>query len=170
MDLLFHFLANILACVLVNHGLEMKLKFRTLILFSIVALLIDIDHLLLYTGYSILDEGLNTSVLHNIFFLFGIVVLIYFLASRVFLVKNEKAINISALFFILLSGHMLFDMIFGRYGVPLFYPLTNRLYVIPRFFEISIGKRFEFPLTTRSSVAWMLYLSLIAIVIKIRKR
>ncbi|MFC2154418.1 metal-dependent hydrolase [Candidatus Altiarchaeota archaeon] len=170
MDLLLHFLMSLIACVIINQSLRLNFRFRILFLYSLISILIDLDHLLLYVGFSIMEVGINTSVLHSVFFLFLVPLVIFLLLRNFSSTSKWKAAVIAMIFWVMWVGHFLFDMIYGRYGIPLLYPLSNKLFTIPSSLEISLQTEFVHPLNSQASIALLLYLIAIWGVIKIGEK
>jgi hypothetical protein len=128
MDALFHLAMSFAGGYILLKGLKVDFRLRELFLLSIIAGLIDVDHI----------TGLRPEVLllHNLIFVIG-VPLALMLIFRHYKKPKHQAFSFAVM--IMLIGHLLADMIVGMYGVPLFFPLYGRLFMIPQswnFIEI----------------------------------
>jgi hypothetical protein len=128
MDALFHFAMSFAGGYILMKGMNADFRLRHLFLLSLVAGLIDIDHII-----SIIPK---TMIAHNLLFIIGLP-LIFFHIFR--LMKKQRMQVFSLVLIVMWIGHLLADMISGMYGVPLFYPLSGGLFLIPpawNFIEI----------------------------------
>jgi hypothetical protein len=128
MDALFHFAMSFAGGYIVLKGLKADFRLWELFLLSIIAGLIDIDHI----------TGLRPEVLifHNLAFAVG-VPLVLIMIFRHYKKPKLQAFSLAAM--VMLIGHLLADMITGMYGVPLLFPLYGGLFMIPQswnFIEI----------------------------------
>ena len=124
MDSLFHFLLAFMACLVV--GLHRKHGLRIVFLFAVIAVLIDLDHWLM--------PGQVIKPMHNLFF-----VVLFPLALFLYFYKYEKKGSIkwqtySLLLLVVLVSHVVVDYFYGsEHGVPLFWPLSDKVYLIPEW-------------------------------------
>ncbi len=61
----------------------------------------------------------------------------------------------------MLFNHIPFDMVYGMYGVPLFYPLSKKLYMLPPL-ELNLFGRPSNPLVSKYGMALLIYFGTIA--------
>jgi len=120
MDALFHFAMSFAGGYILLKGLRVDFRWRDLFLLSVLAGLIDLDHII-----SVLPQ---TLIVHNLTFVLGLPLLL-FLVFRY--MKRDKLQVYSLVVMVMLIGHLLADMITGVYGVPLFFPFYSRLFMIP---------------------------------------
>ena len=128
MDALFHFALSFAGGYILLRGLKTDFRIWHLLAISLLAGLIDIDHIIT-TSPAVLYA-------HNLIFIIGLPLGFFFVFSYM---KNERLKVYSLLFIVMWAGHLLMDMIAGMYGIPLFFPLSGQLYMIPQgwsFIEI----------------------------------
>lgn len=119
MDSLFHFVIS-LAGGFMFLGLA-RTKYDPLHLFalSFLSLFIDIQHLF--------EAFYLYPVFHAIYF-----ALLPLVAALYFHSKNQPALfSYSVLLSVMLFGHLFADMIQGMHGVPLLYPFSTHLFMLP---------------------------------------
>lgn len=150
MDTLFHFVFALVGGYVLVKGLGIRFNPKILVLLSLLSLLIDMDHLMVFMGLS------KTLRLHNLFvvcipiFLFFIFRTIYF-----------------PIFSVMLFGHLIADMVQGIYGVPLFYPFSETMYLIPKNWEIYLGGDPTSPIVSTFGIGIAVYFGLIFLIISI---
>jgi hypothetical protein len=127
MDALFHFAMSFAGGYILMKGMNADFRLRHLFLLSLVAGLIDIDHII-----SIIPK---TMIAHNLLFIIGLP-LIFFHIFR--LMKKQRMQVFSLVLIVMWIGHLLADMISGMYGVPLFYPLSHSFVIAPAGIAIGI--------------------------------
>jgi membrane-bound metal-dependent hydrolase YbcI (DUF457 family) len=129
MDTLFHFIFPIIAALAAR--LNIKHPVKTILGVSFFALFIDLDHFI--------PGPANRALFHNIFVTLLIPLLILFLAFHFKLSRYKKGLILLVLIF--MTGHLFMDMfsnVYGegigitetKYGVGLFYPLSNAKYFL----------------------------------------
>lgn len=150
MDTLFHFIFALVGGYVLVKGLGIRYHLSILIFLSISSLLIDLDHLMTYLG---VYEGLK---LHNLLIVLIPVVLFFIFRDIYF-----------AVFSVMLFGHLIADMIYGIYGVPLFYPFSKATYLIPRQWEIYFSNDPTMPLVSTAGIAILIYLAVISLIVSI---
>ena len=154
MDALFHFVFALVGGYILVKGLGGKYKLTVLVFLSVLSILIDIDHFI----------GVKIPIFHNIFL--AIILPSILLLILYFYKKEWTELHIYIfVFIIMLFGHLLADMIIGMYGIPLFYPLSNTLYMIPRSWEVYLGNGYSRPLASTTGIAMAIYFGLIGFVV-----
>jgi len=132
MDVLFHFALSFAGFYILFKGLKVDFRLWEVFGLSMLAGLIDIDHVIF-----VLPE---TAVLHNLTFVLGLPMLLFFIFRYAKMGEKGKKFQIFALAFsIILIGHLLTDMVTGLSGIPLFSPFYTDLFLIPqnwKFIEI----------------------------------
>ncbi len=91
-----------------------EIKFRVLVLLALISEFPDLSHL----------AG-DLSLLHNIF------VFIPLLGIYIHQRRKENTKIYVVILMLMVYGHLLSDMIFGM-GIPLFYPLSDKMYLLPQ--------------------------------------
>jgi len=116
---------------------------RALLILSLTSLLIDVDHF----------TGLSTLVIHNITVLALTTVAYIYLKTK----KQEKYAAYTLAFTVMLGGHLLMDMTQGMYGIPLLYPLSSELYMMPARWDITLPWDYTSNVISRHGIALLLY-------------
>lgn len=102
-------------------------------------MIMDLDHLLAYHRLAPFKQSLFgnlPSPLHNIFLVLVVCTALYAFLS-LFYRQGRYAYTLAL--GIMMLGSLVLDMVGGMYGIPLFFPLSERLYQIPnwwRFFPV----------------------------------
>ena len=154
MDTLFHFVLALAGGYMLVKGLGVRYNLIVIVFLASLSILIDIDHFI----------GVKIPIFHNIFLAIifpGILLLIVYF-------YNKEWIELQVylfVFMIMLFGHLLADMIIGMYGIPLLYPLSNTLYMIPRSWEVYLGNDPGSPLASTFGIAMAIYFGLIGFVV-----
>jgi len=128
MDALFHFALSFAGGYILLRGLKIDFRLWHLLAISLAAGLIDIDHIIT-TSPAVLYA-------HNVIFIIGLPAASC-MAFRY--LRQERLAVYSLLFTVMWAGHLLMDMIAGMYGIPLLFPLSGHLFMIPQnwnFIEI----------------------------------
>ncbi len=116
---------------------------KTLLVLSIIPLMLDLDHF----------TGLGIQVLHN--------VTVLALASAAFIYlhkkKQEKYAAYMLALTVMLGGQLLMDTVQGMYGIPLLYPLSERLYMMPASWDITLPWDHTSSIMSRYGIALLLY-------------
>jgi membrane-bound metal-dependent hydrolase YbcI (DUF457 family) len=116
---------------------------RALLALSLTSLLIDVDHF----------TGLSTLVIHNITPL-ALTTLAYIYLHRK---KQERYAAYTLAFTVMLGGHLLMDMVQGMYGIPLLYPLSTELYLMPAGWDLTLPWDNTSNIISRHGIALFLY-------------
>ncbi len=128
MDSLFHFIFSIIAGMALD--IDRKYGLKTLIIFALIATLIDVDHICIVNGkISLCDRGIFHSILFAVFLPFLLFLLFYAYEKPKGKIRNQ---TLALLLMILLTGHLICDMLSGE-KVRLFYPITEREFSIPTY-------------------------------------
>lgn len=120
MDALFHFAMSFAGGYILLKGLKVDFRLRDLFMLSVIAAMIDLDHV---TGLP--DQML---VVHSLTFVLGLPIMLFLTFRRT---GHDKLAIYSLALMIMWIGHLLADMIQGLYGVPLLYPFYTGLFMIP---------------------------------------
>lgn len=172
MDVLFHFTLAIFSSYILLEHLKSTYNLKDLILLSIFPFSLDgVTRL-----YRIIHHTLNigphlfSPLSHNIFIGILLPLIIYLIS------QTKKTKIYSLIIMVLMIGHLLSDMItftdingkyiFNEVGIPLFYPLSETLYLIPSpQFTIfnSPGSLF----ISSAGIALSVYFGLILLIIKL---
>ena len=144
MDTLFHFIFSIIVGLSINTRITHKL--RTLIAIAFLSILVDIDHFM--------GAG-SRGTFHNIFF----VLFLPFLMLLIFYVyENKKSIKLqtySLLLLVMLTGHVVGDMMVGG-TVKLLYPFSNTMYAFPQH-TILATSEFYSPVVSGDGLMLLVY-------------
>lgn len=172
MDALFHFVVAIFSSYILlehpksNYNLK-DLLFLSLIPFSLdgVTRLYQIIHHALNVG-----PHLSSDLSHNIFLGILLPLIIYLIS------QTKKTKIYSLIIMVLVIGHLLSDMIplaeingkyiFNEDGIPLFYPLSETLYLIPSP-QFTIFNMPSSLFMSSASIAVSIYVGLIFLIIKL---
>jgi len=133
---------------------------RFLLLLAPLSIIMDLDHALNLHSLRPLRLSLFgnlPSPMHNLIFVLGVCAALY-LILRLFRLPGKRTYPLTLL--IMMLGSLIFDMVGGMYGVPLFFPLSEKLYQIPpwwRFIQVGHSYAIE-PL----GIALLAYFSLAA--------
>ncbi len=162
MDTLFHFTLAIVGAYILMDGLKIRYNFKILFLLSVISLSLDGISLLLHTT-NVMRHDIPLS--HNIFLAIVLPLVIYVTFPK----KGLK--DYSIIIMVLLVGHLVSDMItftdsngisvFNIYGPPLFFPLSDKLYLIPDF---------KFKLISSAGIALTIYFGIIFLILKLKKK
>jgi len=119
MDVLFHFVISLVGGFVFLELTKTRYHPLHLLAITFLSLSIDVQHLL---------EAINIPfIFHGIYF-----VLIPSAAALFFFSRKQMQLAVySSALSLMLFGHLLSDMIQGLYGVPLFYPISNHLFMLP---------------------------------------
>ena len=71
-------------------------------------------------------------------------------------------------FSIMLLGELIADMMAGMYGIPLFYPFSDTLYMIPKSWEIYFFDDCCIKFVSTYGIAMFIYFGVIALIILIK--
>ncbi len=151
MDSLFHFVLSLAGGFVFLELLKVKYQPWHLVAISFVSLFIDIQHLF---------EAFNIPVIFHAFYfaLIPLAAAAYFRSA-----KQPRLFFYSIALSLMLFGHLFADMISGMYGVPLLYPLSHTLFMLPAglvFFGSS-------PVIGSAGIAMALYFALICLAYKL---
>jgi len=142
---------------------EARADFRLPYLFILAPLstIMDLDHALNYHRIKPLKQALFghlQSPLHNLLFVLAACVLLY-LFLRLLQLPGRRMYP--AALGVMMLGSLVFDMVGGMYGVPLFFPLSDRLYQIPHWWRfIPVGHSYA---VEPMGIALAAYFSMVAI-------
>lgn len=120
-------------------GAGMRFKTWHLFLLLPLSMLMDLDHVLSYYRLQPLKHellGNLPSPMHNIFLVLAVCAALYAFLS---LFDRQSRRTYTLALMVMMLGSLIFDMVGGMYGVPLFFPLSDKLYQIPnwwRFFPV----------------------------------
>ena len=150
MDSLFHFILSLAGGFIFLELLKVKYRPWHLVLLSFSSLSIDIQHLL--------AAFYRPIVLHAFYFaLLPLVPAVYFYSAN-----KAKPFLYSIALSLMFFGHLFADMITGMYGVPLFYPFSERLFMLPMgYFYFGTS-----PIISSAGIAMALYFALIYLAYK----
>jgi len=120
---------------------------RILMLLSIFSLLPDLDHFI----------GQKIPILHNL----SIILLL--LAASIILYKKKQITHANYLITltVMLTGHLLMDMVGGLYGIPLLYPLNSELILMPAGWDKTLPWDDTSNIISRLGIAMLLYYGLV---------
>lgn len=140
MDSLTHLVLNFSAGYIFLKGIRADFRIWHLFILAFISQSLDMDHVFEYNRIEPFFDSIfkNTvSPMHNIFFITFISGGIYFAGKYL---KNNKIQIYSLALFFMFFGNIVMDTVSGMYGVPLFFPLTNKLVQIPPYWHfISVG-------------------------------
>ncbi|MBN2250816.1 MAG: metal-dependent hydrolase [Candidatus Altiarchaeota archaeon] len=154
MDALYHVVFSLAGGFILARGLGINagpLELGTLALFSMLP---DLDHL---TGYTRLHTGFII-----------LLPLIPYAILRIRDAYREKR-GLLLILAVMLYGHLLMDMVQGLYGVALFYPLTETLYLIPGRWEVYLDGDPTKPIVGTHGIGAALYFGLIALILCLKR-
>ncbi len=152
-DALFHFVTSLSGgYVLVKAG-KVECSIKSLVLLSVLSLLVDVDHFLQYVNVS-------TEILHNVFIILALLFIYALLGSSERLNRYKQYFLILT---VMLCGHLTADMIEGVFGIPLFYPFSEKLYQIPDNWEIDLFQETDKPVIGKAGIALAAYYAIIAL-------
>jgi hypothetical protein len=154
MDPLTHFIIASAAGYILAGAAGMRIRGYMVPVLAVLALFIDVDHLLPLIGVT------RTLVLHNIAFVAAAGLIVYGFAGR----------DAGIIFSTMLAGHLLFDMNSGIYGIPIAYPLSGRLFLIPKEWELGLFGYSSYPLISRTGLAATFYSIYVLAAIHLSKR
>lgn len=120
MDALFHFAMSFAGGYILLKGLKVDFRLWHLFVLSMIAAMIDIDHVTGLPG--------QTLVVHSLTFVFGLPVILFLAFRRT---GHDNLAIYSLALIVMWIGHLLADMVQGLYGVPLLYPFYDGLFMIP---------------------------------------
>jgi membrane-bound metal-dependent hydrolase YbcI (DUF457 family) len=119
MDFLFHFVISLVGGFVFLELTKTKYSPFHLLALTLLSLSIDVQHLF---------EAFNVyPVFHAVYFALIPSAAALFFFSR----KQMQLAAYSLALSLMLFGHLLSDMIQGLYGVPLLYPLSRHLFMLP---------------------------------------
>ena len=114
-----------------------------LLILSLISLMVDVDHF----------TGLSTLVIHNITVLALTTVAYIYLRRK----KQERYAAYMLALAVMLGGHLLTDMTQGMYGIPLLYPLSSELYMMPARWDITLPWDYTSNIISRQGIALLIY-------------
>jgi hypothetical protein len=155
MDPLFHFVMSFAGGYILLRGLKAKFRWRDLFLLSVLAGLMDIDH---FTGLG------NNLIFHNLAFIIGFPLLLMVIFRHL---KHEKMFFYSLALMVMMLGQLPFDMLEGLYGVPLLFPFSGELYMIPFNWNLfDIGNSY---VISRTGIAAAIYFGIVFSILLVNK-
>ena len=153
MDALFHIVLALAGGYMLAKGMDFRYDARILFILPILSLLYtDLDHFI----------GAKIPIFHNIFLTILIPSIFLIL---LYSIGMKRIATYILMLIVMLFGHLLYDMVTGLYGIPLFYPLSDRLYLMPGSWETTLPWDSTSPLITRLGIASMIYFGLIFLII-----
>ena len=167
MDALFHFVFQLVGGYVLLKGLNVRFNILILIFLAFCSLLVDVEHVLPYLAnvFPLLDL-IDHIKFHTIFIIaipLSILIFLYFMKKG----TNELYGYLLA-FSIMLFGELTADMITGMYGIPLFYPFSDALYMIPKSWEVPFfGSEYMLAVSTYG-IAMFIYFGVIGLIISIK--
>jgi|GEM_PF-1138625 len=170
MDVLFHFVMSFAGGYVLLKGIRSGRYFGwgKLFLLSFLVGMIDLEHLTNHTPENVLT--------HSLIFMLGLPLLLFlafrFADSRISKSgeKDERFKGLQAyslVAMVMLIGHLLADMISGIYGIPLLYPLSTRLFLLPYSWNIAYSGSY---VIANEGIAVALYFALVFICVIAHKR
>jgi hypothetical protein len=158
MDALYHFVLALAGGYILAKGLRMRYRPGMLVLTALASMALDLDHFIRYFG-------INTQVSFHSLYIALIPLILYLY------IKSEKPQSSLGGYLLILSvliyGHLAMDMVKGMYGIPLFYPLSDKLFLIPERWEMYLFDDETKPLVTTEGIGLTLYFGFIFILIAI---
>jgi len=142
LDPLFHYMISLTGGYIILKNLN-QYNTRALLILSTISLMIDLDHF----------TGLGIQVLHNLTVPALTIVAFIYLHKK----KQEKYAAYMLALTVMLGGCLLMDMVQGMYGIPLFYPLSSELYLMPASWDITLPWDHTSNIISRHGIALLLY-------------
>jgi len=167
MDALFHFVFQLVGGYVLLKGLRIRVNVLILIFLAFCSLLVDVEHVLPYLAGIFPPLDLVDHIkFHTIFIVFIPLLILSVLYS---MKKGTKELYGYLLAFsVMLLGELTADMIKGMYGIPLFYPFSDTLYMIPKRWEVPFfGSEYMLAVSTYG-IAMFMYFGIIALIISIK--
>ncbi|PKP54472.1 MAG: hypothetical protein CVT90_01105 [Candidatus Altiarchaeales archaeon HGW-Altiarchaeales-3] len=161
MDALFHFIFALAGGYILLKGLNIKFNSFILIFLALCSLLIDIEHVFELMG---IFEYIKLHTLITITIPL-LILMIFYLMKKGSYELYGYLLTLSVMLF----GAVVADMIKGMYGVPLFYPLSDTLYMIPKNREIYFLNKPGMPIVSVYGIAMLIYFGLIGLIISGKK-
>lgn len=168
MDALFHFVFQLVGGYVLIKGLNARFNIFILIFLAFCSLLVDVEHVLPHLASIIPPlDFLDHIKFHTIFIVF---IPLLILSVLYFIKKGTGELYSYLLAFsVMLLGHLIADMITGMYGIPLFYPFSDTLYMIPKSWEVPFfGDPYMFIVSTYG-IAMLIYFGGIGAIIFLEK-
>ena len=167
MDALFHFVFQLVGGYVLLKGLNVRFNMLILIFLALCSLLVDVEHVLpnLTKIFPLLEL-----VAHIKFHALFIVIIPLFVLFILYFMKKGtyELYGYLLAFSIMLLGELTADMITGMYGIPLFYPFSDTLYMIPKSWEVPFfGSPYMLVVSTYG-IAMFMYFGIIALIILIK--
>ena len=160
MDALFHFVFQLVGGYVLLTGLKIRFNILILILLAFCSLLVDVEHIFTYLGI------FGWLKLHTIFVVIIpslILLLLYFIKKG-----SYELYAYLLTFSVMLFGEILADMITGMYGIPLLYPFSDTLYMIPKSWEICFFDNCSMKFVSTHGIAMLIYFGVISLIILIK--
>ncbi len=161
MDSFSHSVLNVVGGYVFLKGAGLRFKTWHLFLLLPLSMLMDLDHVLSYYRLEPFRQqflGSLPSPMHNIFLILTVCTALYAFMS---LFSRQSRHTYTLALMVMMFGSLIFDMVGGMYGVPLFFPLSEKLYQIPswwRFFPVGHSYAIE-PL----GIALFIYFSVVGL-------
>jgi len=174
MDTVFHIVLALAGGYILVKGLGVCYKLWVLVLLAFLSLSLDVLSVIQYFIYVLFDIGTGSLPLsHNIFL---VIVIPLIFSIIIYIQKNKKLQVYTLVFMVMLISHLLVDMItiqvggcaYNLYGIPLFYPLSKTLYLIPDW-RMDLLEGSNDQLISSPGIALALYLGIIALMISLRR-
>jgi len=149
MDALFHIVMAFVGGVMLLRSLKTNLSMKIILILSLASLVItDADHFL----------PVKTPIFHNIFLL-----VVLPLPALLYMYSRGKRdyFNYVLALVVMLLGHLLMDMVQGMYGIPLFYPISDELYMMPATWEVALPGEPGSLIISRLAISLLIYFGLI---------
>ena len=141
MDSLTHLVLALAGGYVLVLGRGVRLRPHVVPAAALASLLIDVDHIPPHFGVA------HTLVLHNLAFVLVVAALTRLLPG----------LEIGLLACVMLVGHLLMDMVYGLYGIPLFYPLSAAGVMIPKAWEIWLFGDESYAVVSRTGIGLAIY-------------
>lgn len=155
MDALFHAVFAYIGGYLLVKGLGWKYKPGALAVLALLSLIVDIEHL---------AENAGLRDLHSHTLIIVFVPLTAYLLME--LTRSFPGTRHYVLIYsVMLFSHLCMDMIEGMYGIPLLYPLSDRLYLIPGDWEAYLNGNQTEPIIATQGIGVAIYFGVIALII-----
>ena len=153
MDALFHIILALAGGYMLAKGMNFRHNIGILLILSILSLFYtDMDHFI----------GAKIPIFHNIFMTILMPAIILVI---LYLVGMKRLREYLLILIVMLFGHLLYDMVHGIYGIPLFYPFSDQLYLMPANWETTLPWDQTAPLISRLGIASTIYFGGIFLII-----